>query len=265
MMTQNSYTEACRVHLWFWALNLPLFIKRKTGDQVSSCFLEAVQVLQAMASDQEPKRTQILYDPLHCYPCEFCSWFVLGAHDCLAPTAGTNPLLCPELLQSHLMLLRPGDSAHETAMDITLQIVRSCWTKKGELISFSLHRFLCAEMGFGVSNTSLFRKSIYFISTEFSHANYTVWILQIQQCASKSRINTSYYCIQRAEGRGIKHRKQSWWRVSFLVAEDCWVGYLSFRCDWKNHVLFCTVTPWQQQILAVYHKLIFRLPSQGWL
>lgn len=44
-MNQNSYTKACRDRLWIRDPNLPLFLRRRVGGQISSCLLEATRVL----------------------------------------------------------------------------------------------------------------------------------------------------------------------------------------------------------------------------
>lgn len=137
--------------------------------------------------------------------------------------------------------------------------------KKGDLVSFSLYIFLCAKIRFGVSNTSLFRKSIYFISTEFSHANYTVWILQIQQGAAKSGISTSKDCTERAEGRDIKHRKQNWWHMALSLGWGQLGRLLKLQMGLEKPPIISHCDTLTAKILAAYCKLIFRLPSQGWL
>lgn len=217
MMTQNSYTTAYRDHLWFWDLNLPLFIKRRVGGQISSCVLEAAQVLlQAIASDKNSRRFMAKYCMTLCIATPVN--FVLG-------------LFWGHMIVLHLVLGQTLSSALHCSSPIsccsdlcTHALTRQQWTelwklwdpagqKGGTDFLFSVYIFLCAEKGFGVSNTSLYRESIYFISTEVSHANHTVWIWQIQQCSSRSRISTSKDCNGRAEGRDIKHRKQSWWHM----------------------------------------------------
>lgn len=50
-MNQNSYTRACRDHLCIWDPDLPLFLRRRVGGQISSCLLETTWVLlKAMVS-----------------------------------------------------------------------------------------------------------------------------------------------------------------------------------------------------------------------
>lgn len=169
-----------------------------------------------MASDKSPRTLMAKYCMTLCIATLVNS--VLGlfwGH--LARSPGTNPQLCPTLLPYHLMLPRPGDlyswdsiGQNFANCEILLNI------KKGDLVSFSLYIFLCAKIGFGVSNTSLFRKSIYFISTEFSHANSTVWILQIQQCAAKSGISTSKDCRESWGERYQTHEAELVAHCSFL-------------------------------------------------
>lgn len=200
-MTQNSYTRACRDQLWFWDLNLPLFIKRRVGGHISSWFLEAAQVLlQAIASDKSPRRLMAKY----------CMTFFIAT---LVNSA--FGLFWGHIIILHLVLGQALSSSLHMRQKWTelWKLWDTAGQKGGTDFLFSACIFLCAEMGFGVSNISLFRESIYFTSTEFSHANYIVWILQIQQCASRSRISTLKDCSGRAEGRDIKHRMQSWWHT----------------------------------------------------
>lgn len=102
---------------------------------------------------KESKKTngQILQDAMHCYPHEFsCSRLVLVAYDCLVPSPGTSPQLCPALLQLIPLPLGCGEgeltSTHETAMDRTSQIVSSCWALRGRWFPFlCLHIPLCQK------------------------------------------------------------------------------------------------------------------------
>lgn len=96
LMNQSSCTRPCRHHLWTVDPNLPLFFRRMRG-QISSCLLQAAWVLlfsKVWLVTEESNRTysQILQDPMHCYPHEFsCSWFVWVAYDSFVPKPRTSP------------------------------------------------------------------------------------------------------------------------------------------------------------------------------
>lgn len=114
-------------------LKFALFIKRRVRHQVSSRFLEAAQVLlQAMVSDKSPRRLMtkyclILYIATLVNSVLGLIWgHMIVLHLALGQTLSSAlPCSSPTSYWSDL-----GTSTHETAMDRTLRIVRSCWTKK---------------------------------------------------------------------------------------------------------------------------------------
>lgn len=105
---------------------------------------------------------------------------------------------------------------------------------------FCLHTPLC-QNEFWCQLHKFIQKSVYLISTR-----YTVWILQIQQCASQSRIST-FQGLHWASW-GEKHQRQTAELVtcsSVFVAECSWVCFLSFRNLWENYllILHCDTLP----------------------
>lgn len=108
----------------------------------------------------------------------------------------------------------------------------------GQLISFALFTYSFVPKWTLVSAALHLEKSVYLICTSFWQSHYTVWILQIQQCASQSRISTfkGLYWDSWRE----KYQTQTAELViyySFFVSEDIWVGYLNCRGIWENQLL----------------------------
>lgn len=117
---------------------------KDSGRSDLQLFLEAAQVLQAMASDKSPRSLMTKYCMILCYPCESCSWLLWGHMIILHLVLG-------QTLSSALHCSSPtsrcsdlGTSTHETAMDRTLQIVRSCRIERG-----SRFPFLCLHIPLG--------------------------------------------------------------------------------------------------------------------
>ena len=140
LMNQNTYTRACRDHLWIWD---PNFL----------CFLEGEWEVRSPAVYWKPHGYSSKLWPVtegvqkDSWPNTAGSYALLPTWILLLACFG-GPQPCPALLQLISILLGHGEgeltSTHETAMDRTLQIVSSCWTLRGNWFPFlCLHILLC--------------------------------------------------------------------------------------------------------------------------
>lgn len=208
----------------------------------------ATPVLKAMCCDERSLRFMAKYCRILCTTTHVNSpalgllqWhmFIL----CLALGKAFIPAQSyPAQYHPYTQILRCGEgestSTHETAVNRTLYIVSSYWTLKGQLIAFALFTYSSVPKWASVSAAQLPLESVYLISIEFWHSHYTVQIVQIQQCASKSRISTFKELYW--ESWREKYQIQTAELVmcySHFVAEDICVGYLSCRDVWENQLL----------------------------
>lgn len=243
-MNPNSYTGACRGHLWFWYPNLPPFLMWEWEVRPTAAYwkLHGYSCSQSYVLWWKESKIhgQILQDPLYYYPCEFSSsWLTSVAYVHLVPSSGKSLHSCPILpcpipsLYSDTQMW--GRWINLYSWDC---IVSSYWTLKGQLIAFALFTYSSVPKWASVSAAQLPLESVYLISIEFWHSHYTVQIVQIQQCASKSRISTFKELYW--ESWREKYQIQTAELVmcySHFVAEDICVGYLSCRDVWENQLL----------------------------